>query len=131
VTLAVLPEKDVRICGRSEHQVSRHWRRNVTRCPGRSAVKRSHLRVGIALFVAFGSPRRRARRCGGAVALRIRERTAVALRDARYFGPFGIDGFRYVLERRQGFCALSEINARYTMGFVTGFARHPSERTLA
>jgi hypothetical protein len=59
------------------------------------------------------------------------ERVAQALHDAAYFGPFGIDGYRYELDGRIGFCALSEINARYTMGFVTGFPRHPSELVLA
>jgi phosphoribosylaminoimidazole carboxylase (NCAIR synthetase) len=53
-------------------------------------------------------------------------RVAEALRDAGYFGPFGIDGYRYRQGARSGFVALSEINARYTMGFVTGFPRHPS-----
>ncbi len=58
------------------------------------------------------------------------ERVAQALHQASYFGPFGIDGYRYVLGDKRGFCALSEINARYTLGFVTGFPRHPSELTL-
>jgi hypothetical protein len=58
------------------------------------------------------------------------ESVAQALHLAGYFGPFGIDGYRYQLEGRSGFCALSEINARYTMGFVTGFPRHPSELVL-
>jgi hypothetical protein len=51
------------------------------------------------------------------------EKVAQALAEAGYFGPFGIDAYRH----RSGFCALSEINARYTMSFVTGFPRHPSE----
>jgi hypothetical protein len=55
---------------------------------------------------------------------------ARALGDAGYFGPFGIDGYRYSLDGVTGFCALGEINARYTMGFVTGFPRHPSELSL-
>jgi hypothetical protein len=55
------------------------------------------------------------------------EAAARALHAAGYFGPFGIDGYRYDLEGRVGFCALSELNARYTLGFVTGFLRHPSE----
>jgi hypothetical protein len=55
------------------------------------------------------------------------ERVAGALANAGYFGPFGIDAHR---SREAGFCALSEINARYTMGFVTGFPRHPSELCL-
>ena len=57
-------------------------------------------------------------------------RVAEALRGAGYFGPFGIDAYRYELDGRRGFCALGEINARYTMGFVVGFPRHPSELSL-
>ncbi len=45
--------------------------------------------------------------------------TAEALRVAGYFGPFGIDAYRH----STGFCALSEINARYTMAFAVGFPR--------
>ncbi len=55
---------------------------------------------------------------------------ASALFRAGYFGPFGIDAFRYELEEQRAFCALSEINARFSMGFVTGFPRHPSELWL-
>ena len=51
---------------------------------------------------------------------------AERLHEANYFGPFGIDAYRYQSPEQNGFCALSEINARYTMGFVTGFPRHPS-----
>ena len=58
------------------------------------------------------------------------EQTAVALGGAGYFGPFGIDGYRYKMDDQVAFCALGEINARYTMGFVTGFPRHPSELSL-
>jgi hypothetical protein len=58
------------------------------------------------------------------------ERVALALARAGYFGPFGIDAYRYRLGTRSDFCALSEINARYTMGFVTGFPRHPSQLVL-
>ncbi len=43
-------------------------------------------------------------------------RSASALRDAGYFGPFGIDAFRH----RSGFHPLSEINARYSMGWPVG-----------
>jgi hypothetical protein len=53
------------------------------------------------------------------------EAAARALHAAGYFGPFGIDGYRYELAGRVGFCALSELNARYTLGFVTGFPRPP------
>jgi hypothetical protein len=52
------------------------------------------------------------------------------LHSVGYFGPFGIDAYRYRLHEMSGFCALSEINARYTMSFVTGFPRHPSELSL-
>ena len=55
---------------------------------------------------------------------------AQALARAGYFGPFGIDGYRYSLDGASSFCALGEINARYTLGFVTGFPRHPSELSL-
>ncbi len=58
------------------------------------------------------------------------ERVTQALHSAGYFGPFGIDAYRYQQSGRTGFCSLSEINARYTMGFVTGFPRHPSELVL-
>ena len=54
------------------------------------------------------------------------ERVAEALHGAGYFGPFGIDGYRYLHGGGGGFVSLGEINARYTMGFVTGFPRHPS-----
>lgn len=57
--------------------------------------------------------------------------TAQALFQAGYFGPFGIDGYRYLVDDKPGFCALSEINARYTLGFVTGFPQHPSQLSLA
>jgi len=58
------------------------------------------------------------------------QRVGRLLHGAGYFGPFGIDAYRYELGREIGFCALSEINARYTMGFVTGFPRHPSHLQL-
>jgi hypothetical protein len=58
------------------------------------------------------------------------DRVALALRAAGYFGPFGIDAYRYKTSAGSGFCALSEINARYSMGFVTGFPRHPSELVI-
>jgi hypothetical protein len=49
-------------------------------------------------------------------------RVAAALAGAGYFGPFGVDGYTY--RDRAGALRLqprSEINARYTMGFATGF----------
>jgi hypothetical protein len=57
-------------------------------------------------------------------------KVADALAGAGYFGPFGIDGYRYTLNGTGGFCELGEINARYSMGFVTGFPVHPSELSL-
>jgi len=59
------------------------------------------------------------------------ERVSGLLHAAGYFGPFGIDAYRYQYAGKQDFCALSEINARYTMSFVTGFPRPPSELLLA
>jgi hypothetical protein len=56
---------------------------------------------------------------------------AQALLRAGYFGPFGIDAYRYEHDGKRAFCALSEINARYTMSFVVGFPRHPSELWFA
>jgi phosphoribosylaminoimidazole carboxylase (NCAIR synthetase) len=50
-----------------------------------------------------------------------------ALARAGYFGPFGVDGYRYTQNDTTAFCALGEINARYTLGFVTGFPRHPHD----
>ena len=55
---------------------------------------------------------------------------ARALLGASYFGPFGIDGYRYRAGEGVGFCALSEINARYTLGFACGFPQHPSQLLL-
>jgi hypothetical protein len=59
------------------------------------------------------------------------ERVAVALRTARYFGPFGVDAYTYRVGRGAGTSDVevegdraialqprSEINARYTMGFA-------------
>lgn len=58
------------------------------------------------------------------------EAVAHALRRAGYFGPFGIDAYRYEQGGEPGLCALGEINARYTLGFATGFPRPPSELEL-
>ncbi|MFO0591179.1 MAG: hypothetical protein U0441_26775 [Polyangiaceae bacterium] len=49
------------------------------------------------------------------------ERAAKALHEAGYFGPFGVDAFRWVEGR--GACqfnARCEINARYSMGWAIG-----------
>ncbi|GAC1351115.1 MAG: hypothetical protein NVS3B20_01940 [Polyangiales bacterium] len=49
------------------------------------------------------------------------ERTGHALHHAGYFGPFGIDGFRWVDEAGSvHFNPRCEINARYSMGWATG-----------
>jgi hypothetical protein len=58
------------------------------------------------------------------------ERISGLLHAAGYFGPFGIDAYRYELAGQSAFCALGEINARYTMSFVEGFPRHPSQLSL-
>ncbi|HEY3255024.1 MAG TPA: hypothetical protein VGJ91_13785 [Polyangiaceae bacterium] len=58
-------------------------------------------------------------------------RVAGLLHGAGYFGPFGIDAYRYQLDAQRGFCALSEINARYTMGFAIGFPRPTAQLSLA
>lgn len=50
-------------------------------------------------------------------------RAAYALQDAGYFGPFGVDAYRYVDAR--GALRMnprSEINARYSMGWAIGMA---------
>jgi hypothetical protein len=47
--------------------------------------------------------------------------TAKALVSAGYFGPFGIDAFRYDGDRFQ---PRSEINARYSMGWAVGMRAH-------
>jgi hypothetical protein len=53
------------------------------------------------------------------------ERAAAALRDAGYFGPFGIDAFRYRAGKALSFQPLSEINARYSMGWAVGMPSRP------
>lgn len=47
---------------------------------------------------------------------------AAALAEARYFGPFGIDGFSYLDGEHVRFNPRCEINARYTMNWVAGMA---------
>ena len=49
---------------------------------------------------------------------------AEALVGAGYFGPFGVDAFRYRGEP-SGFQPLSEINARFTMGWEAGMGAPP------
>lgn len=50
------------------------------------------------------------------------ERIAAALREAGYFGPFGIDGLRYRRTPREPLRVqpLGELNARLSMGWATG-----------
>ncbi len=49
------------------------------------------------------------------------ESTAAALREAGYFGPFGIDAFRYRDESSATrWNPRGEINARYSMGWAVG-----------
>jgi len=55
---------------------------------------------------------------------------ARALFAAGYFGPFGVDAYRYLFQGKPCFCALSEINARFTLGFAIGFSRPASELRL-
>ena len=48
---------------------------------------------------------------------------ARALSAAGFFGPFATDAFRYrTADGREHFHALSELNARYSMGFFVGLA---------
>ncbi len=46
--------------------------------------------------------------------------TAEALHRVGYFGPFGIDAFRYEAHAGRSFCARCEVNARYSMGWAIG-----------
>lgn len=51
------------------------------------------------------------------------EQTGAALHDAGYFGPFGVDAFRWrAPDGSVHFQPRSEINARYSMGWSTGFS---------
>jgi hypothetical protein len=57
------------------------------------------------------------------------EEVASALIDAGYFGPFGIDA--YLFRTRSGAIELnplSELNARYSMGFAIGRPEFPPDR---
>jgi hypothetical protein len=50
---------------------------------------------------------------------------AVALAEAGYFGPFGVDAFSYRgADGATCFQRRSEVNARYSMGFAIGLAGH-------
>ena len=58
------------------------------------------------------------------------ELVAAALVRAGYFGPFGIDAFRHrAAPGGTELHSLSEINARYSMGFAVGFGRPPPPRS--
>jgi hypothetical protein len=60
---------------------------------------------------------------GDAIMASARE-VAVALRAAKYFGPFGVDAFVYRdLGGARRLQPRSEINARYSMGFAIGLPR--------
>jgi hypothetical protein len=53
---------------------------------------------------------------------------ADALVAAGYFGPFGIDAYRWQTAGESHFVARSEINARYSMGWATGMQRARVDR---
>jgi hypothetical protein len=48
------------------------------------------------------------------------QRVGRALVEAGYFGPFGVDAFRYLDAGEARFHPRCEINARYTMGYAVG-----------
>lgn len=51
------------------------------------------------------------------------QRTAEALHAAGYFGPFGLDGYRWLApDDTMHFQPRSEINARYSMGWAIGMS---------
>lgn len=48
---------------------------------------------------------------------------ATALEGVGYFGPFGVDAFRYRdNDAQMAFCSSCDVNARYTMGFAVGMS---------
>lgn len=49
------------------------------------------------------------------------ERTGAALAAMGYFGPFGIDAFRFSTPSQPRFCPRIEVNARYTMAWALGW----------
>ena len=54
--------------------------------------------------------------------------TTEALHKAGYSGPFGIDGFRWQdIEGTPRWQALSDLNARFTMGYFVGMHQHHRE----
>jgi len=57
------------------------------------------------------------------------ETTARALHDAGYFGPFGIDAFRWRdVDGARRWNSRSEINARYSMGWAVGMGENRPDR---
>jgi hypothetical protein len=53
------------------------------------------------------------------------DEAAAALRKLGYFGPLGIDAFRYrSTDGGTAFCACCDVNARYTMGFSIGMKQY-------
>jgi hypothetical protein len=59
---------------------------------------------------------------------RTTERVGTALREAGYVGPFGIDAFLHRVSGRLELRALSEINARFCMGWDANDGFLPPER---
>jgi hypothetical protein len=56
-------------------------------------------------------------------------RAAAALHRAGYFGPFGVDAFRWTDSAgRARFHPMCELNARYTMGWATGMGDRRPDR---
>jgi hypothetical protein len=53
---------------------------------------------------------------------------AERLKQARYFGPFGIDAYVWSDQGTLRFNPLSEVNARYTMAFGVGMPHTPTSR---
>ncbi len=51
------------------------------------------------------------------------EDVASALHRMSYFGPFGVDAYRYHYQGRVAWNPRSEINARYSMGWATGMGQ--------
>lgn len=56
------------------------------------------------------------------------ERVAAALLAEGYFGPFGVDAFRYRARGRDQFQPRCEVNARFTMGFAVGMGERRPDR---
>ena len=52
---------------------------------------------------------------------------AESLRSIGYFGPFGIDAFVFRSERGEHLNPLSDLNARFTLGWSTGMGEKREE----